>query len=109
MRPPIPRELWERARRLKAREEDAARERKVAAAEFQRTFRERTLTIVTTAFGVVAALFWQSAISDMIKTYIPTTGIWQYEMIAAVLVTVMAVTAIYFIGKWTKPKEEKNS
>ncbi|PIO06266.1 hypothetical protein COT29_01860 [Candidatus Micrarchaeota archaeon CG08_land_8_20_14_0_20_59_11] len=102
-----PRELLERTKLLRQKEAEVVKREQEAAAEFQKAFRERTLTIVTTAFGVVAALFWQKAISDMINAYIPQSGVWQYELFAAVLVTVMAVTAIYFIGKWSKGDEKK--
>ncbi|MFH0834950.1 MAG: DUF5654 family protein [Candidatus Micrarchaeota archaeon] len=103
-----PTELLERTKALHQKEADVVKREREAAKEFQQAFRERTLTIVTTAFGVVAALFWQTAISDMIRTYIPTTGIWQYELIAALLVTAMAVTAIYLIGRWSGKGEKKS-
>ena len=102
-----PRELLERTKELHQKEADVIQRERDASREFQKVFRERTLMIVTTAFGVVAALFWQKAISDMINAYIPQSGVWQYELVAAVLVTAMAVTAIYFIGKWSKGDEKK--
>ena len=103
-----PKQLLERTQLLRQKEADVLKREREAAAEFRQAFRERTLMIVTTAFGVVAALFWQKAISDLIRTYIPDSGIWQYELFAALLVTAMAVTAIYFIGRWSG-KEGKKS
>jgi len=74
--------------------------------EFGSEFNERLITLITTAFGVVAALFWQTAITDSIKAFIPVSGAWPYEIFVALVVTFVAVFAIFFLSRFLK-KEKK--
>lgn len=67
--------------------------------EVRREFNTRLITIVTTAVGVVAALFWQTAITDTIKTFIPTSGAWYYEILVAFIVTVLAAVLLYYLSR----------
>jgi hypothetical protein len=80
------------------------RKQKKIREEFENEFNERLVTFITTAFGVVAALFWQTAITDSIKAFIPTTGAWMYEVIVAFFVTIIAVAGILFVSKVLKKK-----
>ena len=57
--------------------------------EFDIEFRNRMVTFVSTAFGVVAALFWQTAITDSIKSVIAVNGAWPYEILVALMVTLL--------------------
>ncbi len=68
--------------------------------EFEREFRKQLVTFITASFAFVAALFWNTAISDTIKMFIPLSGIWFYEVLSAIIVTVIAVTVIYFLSKY---------
>jgi len=71
-----------------------------AMKEFQQEFRKQLVTLLSAAFAFVAALFWNTAITDAIKSVIPvSSGAWVYEIISAIIVTVIAVVAIYFISK----------
>ena len=71
-----------------------------AMKEFQQEFRKQLVTLISAAFAFVAALFWNTAITDAIKTFIPvSSGAWFYEIISAIIVTIVAVTAVYFISK----------
>ncbi|MBI4177570.1 MAG: hypothetical protein HY516_04345 [Candidatus Aenigmarchaeota archaeon] len=54
---------------------------------------------MTTAFSLTAALFWNDAIKAMITSYIPKEGGWPYLMLAAVIVTMIAVSATWLISK----------
>ena len=67
--------------------------------EFAFEFEHRLVVFFTTAFGVVAALFWQTAITDSIKAFIPVNGAWFYEIFVALLVTGIAVVAVFFVSK----------
>jgi hypothetical protein len=73
--------------------------RKEAAAEARQEIAARAITTITTALAIVAALFWQTAITDTIKNFIPTSGAWQYEVVVALMVTLFAAVAIYILSK----------
>ena len=79
------------------------------AKEARKEIASRAITTITTALAIVAALFWQTAITDTIKNFIPTSGAWQYEVIVALMVTLFAAIAIYIltrpIGNGTKDKK----
>jgi uncharacterized membrane protein len=76
--------------------------------EFESEFNGRLIAFITTAFGVVAALFWQTAIKDTIAAFIPVEGIWAYEILVAFLVTFLAVFIIFFIPKLFKKNTVEN-
>lgn len=75
---------------------------KQLAEEFRREFKKQLITLVTAAFGFVAALFWQNAIKDMIAAFVPQANTWQYEIVAAVIVTLIAVAAIFLLSRYAK-------
>ena len=84
-------------------ETQKARAQRVALAkEMAQEIRTRTVTLVTTALALVAGLFWQTAINDTIKTFIPVSGAWQYEVLVALVVTVGAAAAIYLLSRQEK-------
>lgn len=71
--------------------------------ELEIEFQNRLITLLTTALGVVAALFWQAAITDTIKVFIPVeSGAWTYEILVALIVTVVAVVAIMGLSSLQK-------
>lgn len=70
-------------------------------------FKSRMLTFVSTALGVVAALFWQTAITDTIKSFMPVNGAWFYEIGVAILVTILAVMAILILSNIPDPSKKK--
>ncbi len=74
-------------------------ERLERAREARRQIASRTITTITTALALVAALFWQTAITDTIKNFIPTSGAWQYEVVVALFVTLLAAVMIYVLSK----------
>lgn len=91
-----------------AQKKKGEKERAALAAEVERVEREirsRVVTVMTTALAVVAGLFWQTAINDTIKTFIPISGAWQYELIVATGVTVAAALAIYLLSKSTEERK----
>lgn len=55
-------------------------------------------TAVVTAFTLAAALIWKDVISHAIEVLFPTS-ILLYEFLAAIIVTILAIIAIYLILK----------
>ena len=62
-------------------------------------------TLITTAFGLIAALAWNEAIKAIITTFISTGNGITGLLIYAVLITIIAVIATILIGRAiaTKP------
>jgi hypothetical protein len=79
------------------------------AKEARQEITARAITTITTALALVAALFWQTAITDTIKNFIPTSGAWQYEVIVAVMVTLFAAITIYVLSRPISKPDEKEA
>jgi len=56
---------------------------------------EKIAELITAAFGLIAALAWNTAISSLVEKYVPGGGPWVY----AIIVTILAVVASVWIGK----------
>lgn len=56
-------------------------------------------TLVTTAFGLIAALAWNEAIKAIITTYFPTGSGITGLLIYAILITIIAVLATIIIAR----------
>ncbi len=67
--------------------------------EAKQEIRMKFITVLTTAMAVVAAFFWQTAINDTIKTFIPVSGAWEYEIAVAVFITAITAILIYLLSK----------
>ena len=70
------------------------------------------LTLVTSGFGVVAALAWNSAIQDFVKEFVepkvPGSGL-AYKFIYAILITAFIVLITYYLSKLLSHfQKEKN-
>ena len=83
---------------------------KVVDEEFKKQFAERTLKLVTSGFGLVAALAWNELIKKIISDYIQPffgedSGLISL-LIYAVIVTALAVFITYQLGKMADDKEE---
>jgi len=61
-----------------------------------------TLTLIISSFGFVMALFWRDAIKDTITAYIPQGEGLAYQYVAAIIVTIIAVIAIYIMSKYSE-------
>ena len=68
-------------------------------AEIRKQVMTQTTTLVTTAFGLVAALAWNGAIQALFKdifgTMTDTTAMFAY----AIVVTIIAVLAVFYMSK----------
>lgn len=68
--------------------------------ELRLQFLKTTTALITAAFGMVAALAWNSAISEAIKEIIGTSGTGLLTMLLyAIVVTVIAVLATVYIAR----------
>ncbi|MEW6722599.1 MAG: DUF5654 family protein [Candidatus Micrarchaeota archaeon] len=92
-------EAKQEMKEARAEMKKATADRLSLAREAGKEIRARVLTVITTALALVAALFWQTAINDTIKTFIPVSGAWQYEIGVALSVTLIAALAIFLLTK----------
>jgi hypothetical protein len=81
------------------------------AKNFRKEFTERTLKLVTTSFGLVAALAWNEVIKEVVEVYVKPffgkgSGLLSL-IIYAVLVTALVVFVSYQLSKLGEEKEEK--
>jgi len=58
------------------------------------------LTLIISAFGFVAALFWRDAIQDAIAKLVPEGEGLVYSFGAAIIVTIIAVVVIFVMSKY---------
>ena len=72
--------------------------------EFENHFRTTMLTVVGGAFAFVMALFWNDAIKETIIMIVPTSQTLFYKYLAAVLVTLIGVIALFLMAKLFKGK-----
>lgn len=59
------------------------------------TLKHQVVWIISTAFAIAAALFWKDAIEQMIKLYVPAAENPIYTFYAAIVVTVVAIIAVW--------------
>lgn len=57
------------------------------------------ISLSSAAFGVIAALAWNTAISDLIKQYLPGGKGLSTEFLYAAIITVIAVLVMVTLGK----------
>ena len=69
------------------------------ANELKKAFLAQTLVLMTTAFGFVAALAWNGAIQSLFKDVFGTTSDTAAMFGYAVLITIIAVLAIFYISR----------
>lgn len=77
--------------------------------KFQREFTKQLLKLVTSAFGLVAALAWNELVKELVKEYIKpiaggSSGIVSL-LIYAVIITVLAVLITYYLTKLVRKPE----
>lgn len=79
------------------------------AREFQKHFADRTLKLMTSGFGLVAALAWNELIKEFVSEYIKplfgeSSGIISL-LIYAILITALAVFVTYQLSKFAEKKD----
>ncbi len=83
-----------------AKEEKPKQSRsKRIAREFNAQFIETLSTLLTTAFGLVAAFAWNELVKSIISKYIAAGSTVISQFIYAVLVTLLAVLISFQLGK----------
>lgn len=71
--------------------------------------KKQSLTLMTAAFGFVAALVWKDAISAWLKPLYESAEGAMGLTIAALVVTVVVVIVTIILAKLFAPKEEKEA
>ncbi len=85
---------------------DELRELKSGQEEFVSQVREKTLTLVIVAFGLVAANMWTEAIKAWLKPFLSASDGGALSLTAvAVVITGLAVLATILLSRLGAPKE----
>jgi len=82
---------------------------KKEAKEFKKHFAKEILNLMTSAFGLVAALAWNEVIKEFVKDYIKpffgeSSGVISL-LIYAVFITALIVFITYQLSKFTEKKD----
>ncbi len=67
--------------------------------EIVKMFSKQLTALITTAFGLVAALAWNTAIQSLFQTLFGSTTALVPMFSYALLVTLIAIVAIYYVSK----------
>lgn len=67
--------------------------------EFKRAFKDNFVTLIVSAFGVVAALSWNEAIKEVVLGLFPTKGPLFAKLYSAVAITIIAIIVTYLLSK----------
>jgi hypothetical protein len=71
---------------------------------FTKTFKNNFTTLLISALGLLAALTWQEAIKEAIIKLLPGQNTVVYKFYIAITVTIISVTATYFLSKFKSEK-----
>ena len=72
----------------------------------QEEIHNQTVSLITASLVLVTGMFWQTAIKDTIQAFMPTTGVWAYELLVAFMVTSAVAVLIYALNR-TNGKHDK--
>ncbi|MBI1978941.1 MAG: hypothetical protein HYS62_02655 [Candidatus Aenigmarchaeota archaeon] len=75
--------------------------------EFRRVFKDNFVTLIVSAFGVVAALSWNDALKEVIFVFFPEKGDLIVKVYTAVAVTILSIVVTYLLSK-LKTKTSSN-
>ncbi len=67
--------------------------------EFRKVFKDNFVTLIVSAFGVVAALSWNEAIKEAISVFFPTKGTLITKIYSALVITLISILMTYFLSK----------
>ena len=67
---------------------------------FTKTFKNNFTTLLISALGLLAALTWQEAIKEAVIKLLPGENTVVYKFYIALTVTIISVTATYFLSKF---------
>jgi ABC-type Mn2+/Zn2+ transport system permease subunit len=81
-----------------------------SAKDLEKEVRKHIITAITAAFAFIIALFWRDAIQAMINEVLGKIGIntdiYIYKIVAAILVTIIAVIGIIMVARLEKKDGE---
>lgn len=67
--------------------------------EFRTVFKENFITLIVSAFGVVAALSWNDAVKEAVLSFFPEKGNLIVKVYTAVVITIISILATYLLSK----------
>lgn len=76
--------------------------------EVRQKFKTKVLKYITGGFGLIAALAWRDAITDLIDYFFPSAqeGL-VAKVVYAIVMTVVLVLVSIYLGKFLKDKEQE--
>ena len=77
---------------------------KEIAQEIHKEYSEILNLILPMGMAWMIALFWQQAITDTIKAFVPVSGAWPYEIGVAILTTLIGAGVVYLFKQNTLAK-----
>lgn len=66
---------------------------------FGKIFQDNFVTLIISAFGVVAALSWNEAIKEVVAGLFPTSGPLFSKVYSAIAITIISIFATYLLSK----------
>ncbi len=75
--------------------------------EINKQIRQQLVVMISSALALVAALAWNEAIQAFFRQYMSTSDALTGKFLYALLVTALAVTLTYYLGKFTSKTAEK--
>lgn len=100
------------ARKLKSQLKRLKTETRKQLRGLKEESRKQMVTLITSAFSFVAALFWRDAVQALISQNLNVKrgeGPWEMQMGIAFLVTIIAIIAIFFVSRTFKPQNTENN
>ena len=67
--------------------------------QFRKIFRDNSVTLIISAFGVVAALSWNEAIKEAVSRLFPTQGALVAKLYSAIVITIISIFVTYLLSK----------
>jgi hypothetical protein len=67
--------------------------------KFGKVFKENLITLLISAFGLVAALSWNDAIKTWLETILPEKTV-LFKFYAAIFITFLSVLVTYFVSRF---------
>ncbi len=67
--------------------------------EFRRVFKDNFVTLIVSAFGVVAALSWNEALKEAIFVFFPEKGNLIVKGYTAIAITIFSIFVTYLLSK----------
>ncbi|MBU5537581.1 MAG: DUF5654 family protein [Candidatus Aenigmatarchaeota archaeon] len=73
--------------------------------EFKKVFKDNFVTLIVSAFGVVAALSWNEVVKEMIFVLFPQKGNLIVKIYTAIAITILSIFVTYLLSKLKTKKD----